>query len=222
MKSVAVFALVLVAVSASYYYKQPKFPCAYVMEMKAYDDGKDAGKYKIEVNGRYMKVKYEDGDDYEYTMLIRADIGGEGNVTWFYTEGEYCYVDPMEMEEAAYDLSIYGQGIMMYLDGRNWDKKKSEEWKGKKCDHYYDDDDDDEGLYVYDERVIGVVSRRYEYVIEYKWEAPMEDFVLDVKDCVKQEKKVGEVPSEDYIMCAASSLKVAFVAILAAFVVALF
>jgi len=87
------------------------------------------------------------------------------------------------------------------------------------------DEDDDKSIYVYEDRVYGMVEREYEYVFEYKWEAPMEDFALskkDYPDCVKKEKKLTDVPSEDYIMCAASSLKVAFVALFAALLAALF
>ena len=227
IKSVAVLALVLVAVSASYYYKQPRFPCAYEMKTKLYRDDKEEGSVKSLVNGRYAKVKI-DNDEYETMILLRADLGGEGNVTAFFAEkgSEYCYVEPVELEDTAYFTSYYTQGLFSYVDGRNWKNKKSVEWKGKKCDRYYDgDDDEDISLYVLDDYIYGMSDRRYAYVFEYKWEAPMEEFVMKEKDypeCVKQEKKVTEVPSEDYIFCAASSLKVAFVAILAAFVVALF
>ena len=223
MKFVAVFALVLVAVSASYYFKQPKFPCTYQLKIKAYEDKKDLGKYEIAVNGRYFKMRFKVENDYDITFVLRPDLAGEGNITYFeYDKDEKeCYVDQMEMEEAAYFLQIYGQGFLMYVDGKNWENKKSVEWRGKKCDHYYDDDDD-ESIYVYDDRVYGVVYRDEEMVFEYEWEAPMEEFVMDYSECVKENKKVAEVPSKDYIFCAASSLKVAFAAILAALLAALF
>jgi len=225
MKFVAVLAAVLVAVSASEYFKQPRYPCAYQVNVKLYEGKKEYGTVLTEVNGRYMKFDLQEKEeDYNVMYLLRPDIGGEGNVTFFMGDGEYCYVEPIEMEDAAYVTESLSNFILMYVDGKNWDHKKSETWRDKKCDHYYDDDDD-ESIYVYDGRIYGVTERHGEYVFEYKWEAPMEDFVLSKKDypnCVKQEKKVADVPSEDYIFCAASSLKVAFVALLAALLVALF
>ena len=226
MKFVAVFALMLVAVSASYYFKQPKFPCAYQIKIKLYEDKKEVGKYSVEMNGRYAMASFEFKDEgYDDTYLVRPDIGGKDNATLILGDKDNCYVYTIEMEEANYFTHNIGNLVLMYVDGRNWEKKKSEEWRGKKCDHYYDDDDDDESIYIYDDRIYGMVDRRYEYVFEYKWEAPMEDFVMKEKDfpqCAKQEQKITEVPSEDYIMCAASSLKVAFAAILVALLAALF
>ena len=225
MKFVAVFALMLVAVSASYYFKQPKYPCAYQLKLKPYADKKEIGKLEVAVNGRYFKMEYK-VEDYNLVLLFRPDLADKGNVTIFEydIEEKECYSEEMEMEEASYFINLYGQGLLEGADGRNWEKKKSEEWRGKKCDHYYNDDDD-EGIYVYDDHVYGLVEHELEIVYEYEWEAPMEEFVMKEKDypqCVKENKKVAEEPSKDYVFCAASSLKVAFAAILAALLAALF
>ena len=224
MKFVAVLAFVLVSVSASYYFKQPKYPCAYQIKIRMYEDKKDLGKYEIAMNGRYFKMRYK-FDDYDLALLMRPDLAGEGNITIFEGSEKECYAGEIEMEEAAYFVNIYGNGFLVYEDGRNWDNKKSKEWRGKKCDFYYDDKDDEEGIYVYDDHIIGVVDEDEEMVFEYEWDAPMEEFVMKEKDypeCVKENKKVAEEPSKDYVFCAASSLKVAFAAILAVLLAALF
>jgi len=223
MKFIAILALVLVAVSAKdYKFKQPKMPCAYKMTITDYYKGTKDGQYVCEFNGRYfkMKVSYE---DYEVFMLARPDIGSDGNVTIFESEDDECYAEEIDLDTYAYVLAEYGSGLTGYFDDKTWDHKESKTWRDKKCDHYYDDED--EGIYVYDDHIYGWVDGKEEIVFEYEYSAPMKDFVLSKKDfpeCVKKAKEVAETPSEDYIMCAASSLKVAFVAVLAALVCALF
>jgi len=226
MKFVAVLALLLVAVSAREYFKQPGYPCAYKVKMSVYEKGKKYAEYKSYVNGRYMKTKMtaEDDEDYNAVILVRPDLGGEGNFTVVSGYEDYCYSSVLENEELSYFLQSYSRMFLMYVEDKNWDHKETKTWRDKKCDHYYDDDED-ESIYVYDGRIYGYVERSDEVVVEYEWEAPMEEFVLkekDFPDCVKENKKVTEVPSEDYIFCAASSVKVAFVAIVAALVSSLF
>jgi len=171
-----------------------------------------------------MKQNYEKYKDSNSITLLRPDLGGEGNFTFFEGAGDYCRYGVMENSELIYFIDAYSRILLGYVDDKDWDHKETKTWRGKKCTHYYDDDDD-ESIYVYDGRIYGFISRREEVVFEYEWEASMEEFVLKEKDypaCVKENKKVTEVPSEDYIFCAASSVKVAFVAIVAALVSSLF
>jgi len=226
MKFVAVLALLLVAVSAKEHFKQPKFPCAYEMKMSASDGDESYGEYKLYMNGRYVKLKVtsEEEKGYNGVLLVRPDLGGEGKFTVFEGFGEYCYSAVMDNKDLPYFLDSYGKVFLEYADDKDWDHKETKTWKGKKCTHYYDDDED-ESIYVYDDRVYGYVENDFVIVFEYEWKASMDEFVLKEKDypeCVKENKKVTEVPSDDYVFCAASSLKVAFVAVVAALVSSLF
>jgi len=226
MKFVAVLALVLVVVSASEYFKQPKFPCAYKITATGFRGSKIDVTYVIEVNGRYFKLQMTYDKEYDILAVIRPDIGGDGNVTLVETEvgADYCYVEPILMQYANYFVNVYGN-LLMYVDGKSWEHKKSETYKGKKCDHYYDDDGR-ESIYVYDDHIYAISEKDGDdFIFEYEWEAPMEDFALKEKDfpaCAKQNSKIAEVPSLDYVFCAACSIKVAFVAVLATFLAALF
>jgi len=225
MRFVAVLALLLVAVSAKEHFKQPKYPCAYNIKISVSEKGEKVEEFKIYVNGRYLKMKMTSEErDYSSALLLRPDIGGEGNCTLMNSFKDYCYPIVVETKEASYIINTYSVLFLMYVDDKDWDHKETKTWRGKKCDHYYDDDDD-ESIYVYDGRIYGYAERSDEITFEYEWEAPMEEFVMKEKDypyCVEAVKEVSEVPSEDYIFCAASSVKVAFVAIVVALVSSLF
>ena len=223
MKFVAVLALILVAVSAKEHFKQPKMPCAYKITAKVYESDKVEGDYVVEFNGRYMKLVAKDSE--EYAMLLRPDIGKDGKMTGFGVEDGKCYVDELTMEDFEYVLDIYGNLFWQYVGDNDWDHKEEKKYKGKKCVHYYNDGGD-EGIYVYDDYIYVAQYDKGDYFeLEYEWKAPMKDFVLSKKDnpkCYDEEKKVAEEPSEDYIMCAASTMKVAFAAVFVALLAALF
>jgi len=226
MKFVVVLALVLVAVSAGNKFKQPKMPCDYKIDAKIYEDKKKTADYVVEFNGRYFKLAAKD-DREKYVMLLRPDIGSDGNMTAFFSEDDECEVEEVTMDEFKYIANIYSNLFWLYYDDKDWDHKEDKKYRDKKCVHYYDDDKDEPSIYVYDDYIYGVVSGEedFEYVLEYTWKAPMDDFVMSKKDypkCYDKEKKVADTPSEDYVMCAASSVKIAFVAMLVALVAALF
>jgi len=222
MKFVAVLALVLVAVSAKNHFKQPKMPCDYTLTYTGYEDDKKLGQYIIKFNGRYFKLDMN-ADDEKGVMLLRPDIGKSG--TGFSAYDGDCEVEELTEEEVKYIIEIYGSEIFSYVNDKDWDNKDSKKWRGKKCDHYYDDEKYGVELYVYDDHIYGMASDEMEVTFEYEWKAPMSDFVLSKKDypkCYDKEKKVADTPSDDYVMCAASSVKIAFVAMLVALLAALF
>jgi len=172
-----------------------------------------------------MKLEGNDGDEEKYMALVRADIGNDDNVTIFEMEDDECYVEQIDLKVLAYYQNIYTTFITMYVNDKDWDHKETKTYRKKKCDHYYDDDDEEGSIYVYDGRIFAVVAHETEFVIEYEDKAPMEDFVMSKKNypkCVEKDKRVAEVPSDDYVFCAASSVKVAIVAIVAALFSALF
>ena len=223
MKFVAILALFAVAVSAeSFTYKLPKFPCAYQMTVETFEKDKSLGKTIVELNGRYMLV-HNDG---KLSGVARPDILKEGNVSLFTVDSDDCEIEYMSVDEYVGLLDQYLKALFSGVDGKKWDHKKSEEFRGKKCDHYYDDNKNSGNLYVIDDYPYAISGEvDYVAVMEYKWEAPMKDFVLSKKDypkCYDKEKKVADEPSEDYIMCEASSIKIAFVAIFVALISALF
>ena len=224
MKFVVVLALLLAAVSAKEYFKQPKYPCAYAVKITEYWKETKSGTIDVALNGRYFKYMIK-SDEYSTTVLLRPDIQDkDGRMNTFYAYDQYCYSQFVDMEDVAYMLQTVGNPLISYVDGKSWDHKETKTYRGKKCDHYYDDNGE-ESIYVYDDRVYGYIDNSEEFVFEYEMEAPMEEFVLkekDYPDCVKENKKVTEVPSEDYVFCAASSVKVAFVAIVVALVSSLF
>ena len=224
MKFVAFLALVLVAVSAKNHFKQPKMSCAYKLNVKVYEDGKWSGEDMVEFNGRYFKIVSKREET--FLGLLRPDIGGEDNLTVFSHERSECEVEEVTMDDFKYVSEMYSNLFWLYVNDQDWDHKKDEKFKDKKCVHYYNDKNDEGSIYVYDDYIYAVVydDKNY-YTLEYEWKAPMEDFVLSKKDypkCYDKEKKVADEPSEDYIMCAASSVKIAFVAMVAALLAALF
>ena len=179
--------------------------------------------YEVEFNGRYFKLTRNDYDMVE-RVLLRPDIGGGDNITGFEYTSDMCRVDYLDMEDFNYVLDTWGSRFFRYVNDKKWDHKESKKYKDKKCDHYYDDGND-ESIYVYDDYVYVITEGEYDIMFEYKWEAPMEDFVLKEKDypkCVKENRKVAEIPSEDYVMCSASNVKIAILAIFVALVSALF
>jgi len=224
MKFVAVLALVLVAVSAKEKFKQPKMPCDFTLTYTGYEDGKKLAQYIIEINGRYLKIDVKvDGE--KAVSLLRPDIVKDGKVTAFGAADGDCEVEEITEEEMKYVLAMYTTELFEYAGDKEWDHKESKKWRDKKCDHYYDDEKDSMEIYVYDGYLYGMVYDEDEAVFEYEWKAPMKDFVLSKKDypkCYDKEKKVADTPSDDYVMCAASSVKIAFVAMLVALLAALF
>jgi len=227
MKFVAVLALIAVAVSAKEHFKQPQLPCAWTQDITMYEGEKKVGSYHIEMNGRYMKLEGKDGDEEKYMLLVRADIGNDDNVTIFEMdeEDDECYVEQIDLKELAYYENIYSNLLTLYVYDKDWDHKETKTYRKKKCDYYYDDDDEEGSIYVYDGRIFAVLAHEMESVIEYEDKAPMEDFVISKKNypkCVEKDKKVAEVPSDDFVFCAASSVKVAIVAVVAAVFSALF
>jgi len=156
--------------------------------------------------------------------LFRPDIGGEDNITCFeYTKDE-CEVEEVELEVLDYVIDTWGKRWFKKVDDKKWDHMESKKYNDKKCDHYYNDDEK-ESIYVYDDHIYVITGENYDLIFDYKWKAPMEDFVLAEEDypkCFKEKRKVAEIPSEDYIMCAASSTKIAFIAITVALIAALF
>ena len=227
IKFVAFVALVLVAVSAKEYFKQPQMPCAYRMMIDIYEYKQKLGKYDIKYNGRYLKVEAE-AEKEKYLILLRPDLGKNGNstMTFYSSDDDECEVMQVEKEIADEYLEIYSTAVLLYADDKKWDNKVTKTYRNKKCDLYYDDDDEDDmKLYVYDDHIFAIVGQSFEYVFEYEYKAPMSDFTISKKDygkCYEKEKKISDKPSEDYIMCAASSVKVALVAIFVALVSTLF
>jgi len=225
MKFAAVLALIVVAVSAANHFKQPKMPCAWTQDIDVYRRGGKYAHYRVEMNGRFMKFTGNEDDDETYAELVRSDIGNDGNVTFFYMDGSDCVVEELELNDLAYLQDMYTYIGMMYEYDKDWDHKKTETYRDKKCDYYYDDEPEEGNIYVYEGRIFAVVREKFEFVIEYKDEAPMDVFVMSEKDfpkCVEKDKKVAEVPSDDFVFCAASSMKVAIVAVVAAVISALF
>ena len=224
MRFISVIALVVVVCAADNHFKQPKFPCAYQMELTWYRGESKVRQDNVEFNGRYCKVHMK-VDVYEVVALLRPDIGGGENMTGFqFMDGE-CEMEHVGMEEFAYVVDTYGSGMFRAVDDKKWDHKEKKTWRGQKCDHYYNDKKDSVSIYVYDDHIYGLVEEDYEVTVKYKWEAPMKDFVLSKKDypkCYEKDKKVAEEPSEDYVFCTASTMKVAFLAVFVALVSALF
>ena len=105
-------------------------------------------------------------------------------------------------------------------------QKTTGKYGNKKCDIYYDTKIDDFAVYVYEDYIYAIHSGEkddvYDLILDYTWKAPMKDFVFDHKECVEQEKKLAETPSDDFVLCAASNLRVAFFTLLVALVTILF
>jgi len=201
-------------------FKQPKFPCAFQMRITEYEEKKEVFAHDIEFNGRYFKLT-RNGD---FAALLRPDIGGEDKLAAFTPKGKDCDYGEVGMDVLKYVIDSYSEGFFLTVNAKKWEHKKTETWRGKECTHYYDDDKDHESIYVYDDHIYGIVHQEEDIVFEYTWEAPMDDFTMSKKDfplCVEREKRVAEVPSEDYVFCAAASVKIAFVAVLAALISAL-
>ena len=221
MKFVVFLALVVVAVSAKdYTYNMPKFPCSYQMTITSYDDGKKDDSEQVEFSGRYYKFSRDD----KIVGVIRPDLGKDGSLLFFDSVSSGCSVEEMEMEVLQYLIDRHTNRLFAYVANKTWDHKDSETYRDKKCDHYYNDEDS-RSIYVHDDHIYAIREEDRELVFEYKWKAPMEDFVLSKKDypkCYEKEKRVADVPSEDYIFCAASTVKIAFVAVVAAIANSLF
>ena len=225
MKIFAVFALVAVAVYAkSYSFRDADKPCAYHQHIDIYEDNRKYAQYDVAFNGRYMKVKAksEEGD---YLILLRPDIGHDKNATLLFFSYEECNMAEVEPEIAMEYLDTYHDVATRYVKNKQWDHKESKKYRGKQCDYYFDDDEDEASIYVYDEKIYGVIEGDSEWVIEYDEDVSMSDFALSKKDypeCVEQEKKLADKPSDDYVLCAAGSMKVAIIALFAALVSAFF
>jgi len=227
MNFAVVLALCILAGSAAEYtFKQPKLPCAFRMNTTTYLGEDKTGERVVEFNGRYFW--YLSNIGYGDTIyLLRPDITKGDKITGFSVSSDSveCSVVEKGLEECTRVRDDFGDNSFDWLNNKTWKNKESKTWKGKKCDHYYDDDPEGPSIYVNDGYLYGKIQEIYDLVYEYKWEAPMEDFVMSNEvypKCVAKEKKVADVPSEKYAACEASYLKVAFVAILVALVSSLF
>ena len=123
-------------------------------------------------------------------------------------ESDYTPWDPY----LAYLKTLSGQ-IFGVVDNIDWKNKKEGKYDGEKCTVYYDDDEKDYALYVKDDYPIAMHAYSTDLIFDWEWSAPMKKFKLDAcKD------DFGKTPSDDYVFCAAASVKVAVVALLVALV----
>ena len=224
-KVVFVLAVVAVAVLASEKYKAPKLPCAYELKIKekskSSSKASDVGKYTV--NGRYLRMKIENSnDDSDIYGVYRPDIQKTDNGIDYIgiaaTSDKKCESDWAPLK--AYLLVLDGMYTSLFggVNAISWDsKEEGAKYDGDKCT-------------LYKNKALGInmyVKDDYPYVIqdsdgdeeiyEWSWSAPMSKFKLE--DCSGD---FGKTPSSDYVFCAASSVKVAFVAVLAALLAALF
>ena len=223
MKVLAFLAIVAIVVNGEgYKFTQPKYPCAYEMKMSMKQDGKAEDYMTLKVNGRYLWMNSKKLDD--MTVVYRPDInkkedGVEMLLGAGIMDGE-CLVQYVSLKDYLEILSSTLESAFQGLDNYTWAHKEEGEYNGKKCTVYYDTEIDQGAIYVYEGYIYVVHSWSYDLIIENKWEAPMESFVL--KECKKENSKLADTPSESYIFCAASNLKVAFITILVALLSALF
>jgi len=236
MKVFAVLALLVLAVAADYKLKQPDYPCAFQLEVISKKGDEKNTELEFAVNGRYAWYKKEEEDGMA-EVLYRPDITDTKAGVKFMicatkmTVGskETCtaiYVKTDRVVDHTVDVVT---ALLSDVVGAKFENKDSEKYDGKKCDVYYNDDKEEFAVYVYDEYVYAIHHREddvdYDLIFDYTWNAPLSLFVFDEKDhkdCVKKYESLADTPSVDYIFCAASNLKVAFVALLVALVSALF
>ena len=127
------------------------------------------------------------------------------------------FVDPQDCLDYVNDIL---KSTFAGLDNHTWEYKEEAEYNGKKCTVYYDYSIDYIAIYVHEGYIHVVRGGSIDVIIENKWEAPMESFVL--KNCWKENKKFSQTPSKSYIFCDASNLKVAFIAVIVALLSAIF
>jgi len=128
-----------------------------------------------------------------------------------------CVSDYAPMEDYLKFLDGMSDTMFGSLEDVEWEHKKDGEYDGKKCTVYYDEDEKDYALYVKDDYPYAFHTQSQDLIFDFEWEAPMDKFVLE--DC---KGDFAKTPSKDYIFCAASTVKVAVVAVLAALLSALF
>jgi hypothetical protein len=220
-KTLAVLAVIVLAVSAEKY-KPPKLPCDYELKLIKKADSKSEDLIKLTINGRYLRMKMADDGDSDIYAVYRPDItkkeGGIEMIGVAASKGDDCKSDYTSLDAyLAFLKTLSGQifGAVDYID---WKNKKEGEYDGEKCTVYYDDDEKDYALYVKDDYPLAMHAYDgTDLVFEWEWSAPMKKFKLDAcKD------DFGKTPSDDYVFCAAASVKVAVVALLVALVSALF
>jgi len=232
MKLFVVVALLAALVYADgYKIEQPKYPCDFSVKIYQKVDDKKTEYMKYKVNGRYMYYKTEADDDMKVETVVRPDIEKKvagvdciAQAAKTTVEGvSACVVTYVPVDTVVGHTTSLLDEMLEDILKHTYKNKKSMKFDGKSCDAYYDDDVEEEAIFVYDDFVYGIrMGKGEEGILEYEWKAPMEEFVFDHKDCVAQEKKLADEPSEDYVFCAAASVKVALVALLVALVSALF
>jgi hypothetical protein len=224
MKFLAVIALVAVAVAAETYKVNVKLPCEYEVKIKMKSKGVTADFGKTYVNGRYMKSETEVLGKKSIT-LYRPDINKKEGDTEKIASVSFalgvCTLDYVDVKTIFPDVDE--EENTMYFEN-----KEKQNYGDEKCTAYWNGTsiDKDGGIFVCDDELRCVravlAGETTDTIMEYEYDAPMEKFVIKEDACTKIEKKLAEEPSEDFIMCAASSVKVAFVALLVALVSALF
>jgi hypothetical protein len=223
-KVLFVLAVVAVALVAGEKFKPKKLPCAFELKLVQTIDKKKSDLMKITINGRYLRMKMSDdrkrGDDDMY-VCYRPDItkkeSGVDMIGAAVTYGGKCETAYGPLKEYLKMLDEFSETMFYGVDEIDWEHKKDTKYDGESCTVYYDDDEKDYALYVKDDYPLALHTQGYDLKFEWEWEAPMDKFKMD--SCDGDFKKT---PSEDYIFCAASSVKVALAALLVALVSALF
>lgn len=223
MKFLAVIALVAVAVAAETYKVEIKLPCEYEVKMKVKSGSVSLDAGKQYVNGRYMKQEVE-AMGQKSIQLIRPDINKK--------EGDAEMIASVVFAAGMCNLN-YVPVKTLFPDDEDenamyYEHKEKQKYDGESCTAYWNGTsiDKEGGIFVCGDEIRCVRDvdggETMDMIMEYEYDAPMEKFIIKEDACTKIEKKLAEEPSEDFIMCAASSVKVAFVALLVALVSALF
>jgi len=220
---VALLCLVLFAVCASEHtLSQPAYPCGYQCKVTMKSKS-EKQTIDLRVNGRYKFVKM-DTKEQKVTYLIRPDINKKEKDTEllavFVLSDKVC-----EMEYLAGPVSAIGlklEDLTQRLVNRSYAHKESKKFDDKKCTCYYNGKSpDDDAVYVYEDYVYSVVSDGTQTIFDCEWKAPMKVFALDDDEyprCKSVEEKVYETPSDDFVFCTATTIQVAFFALLSCLV----
>ena len=220
MKAIACLALVAIVVSAGEYkFTQPKFPCAF--QMKVVSDGREL--FSEVINGRFFKlVQYDAG--VTSVGVSRSDItkkeGDVEKIAYANAKNGKCESGFVPLKDYLGVLKTYSEDIFAGMSDKTWKNKKNVTFNGKDCTAYYDDDIEEGAIYVYDGYIYAYADKFETTIFDFKLEAPLSEFVLE--ECKSENKKFAETPSEDYVFCSSSSVKVAFAAILVALLCAFF